>query len=108
MTNTQMRLNGLFTDESFLRANENCGSFEEILCAVRSREPDVSREELDGYLTCVSRMMDGEISDEDLDCVSGGVTFLGACAAITAAVGALSALYGASKEIGKAIYYMTH
>lgn len=109
MITMEERLGDLFSNTEFLEKNANKESFEEIYEAVVTEIPEVTREELESCLVKISKAMDGEeVSEEALDEVTGGVSFLGACAAIAGAGTALSFLYKGGKAIGQGIYYMTH
>lgn len=49
-----------------------------------------------------------ELSEEELNEVAAGLTYLAAAAAIATVMGALNAAEAFGSKVGKAIYYATH
>lgn len=110
MKTMEERLNELFVNPEFLEKNADRGTVDEIFEAVSAEIPEITKKELEDYLITVSKAMStGEVSENDLDNVAGGgITFLGACAAIYGVGCALSVCYKGGKAIGQGIYYLTH
>lgn len=109
MNTVEERLSMLFGNPEFLEKNADKGTMDEIYAAVSAEMPDVTREEMETFLISVSKSMDvGEVSEEALDNVSGGISFLAACAAVAGVGAAVSVCYKGGKAIGQAIYYLTH
>lgn len=109
MNTVEERLNALFGNPEFLEKNADKGNLDEIYAVVSAEMSDITREELEAYLVNVSKAMDsGEMSEEALDNVSGGIGFLAACAAVAGVGAAVGACYKGGKAIGQAIYYLTH
>lgn len=109
MKTMEERLNELFVNPEFLEKNADRGTVDEIFEAVSAEIPEITKKELEDYLVAVSKTMSpDEISENDLDSVAGGISFLGACAAIYGVGCALSVCYKGGKAIGQGIYYLTH
>ena len=105
MTNIE-KLSALFSKENFFEVNKDVASAEEILQIVHKEYPDITAEELDDYLRELSAEMhkldgeDGELKEDDLENVAGGIT-LGTILLIG---GAAYAGYKAGEKIGEFIY----
>ena len=96
MKTVEERLNELFSNREFLEQNKNKGSFDEIYAAVATQMPDITEEELDAYLGKLANGLNaGEMSEDDLDNVSGGI--------IWAAVGTAISIVGGVWTVGTAI-----
>lgn len=107
MENVVEKLNLLFGNQEFLEKNSDLDSIEGIYSAVSAEYPEITIDEMKEYLVLVSKSMhNDEFSEDDLDDVFGGITVLGACAAIAAVGGAVTVCYNGGKAIGKAIYYI--
>lgn len=87
------KVSAVFT-ESFLEKNKDLNDIEQIFAAVVAEDPSITREEFDLFVdTLPDPPAQGEISEADLDNVSGGI-------AIT-----IAGCYIAGMLIGEAIYY---
>ena len=102
MKTMEERLNKLFGDSEFLKKNTDKETLDEIFTAVSAEIPEITKEELEIYLTAVSKSMStGEVSEEDLDHVAGGMSW-------AAAAAMLGLFYKGGYAIGKTIYNLTH
>lgn len=95
MTN---ELNMLFSNTEFVEKNKDLKTREEILAAVAEQIPTVTMADLDAYFDTVNSVMDvteGELKEEALDQVSGGV--------VDKVLAIITFCYGAGYAIGRAI-----
>ena len=81
------------------------GDRDSIIHAIQSRVPEATREEIDTYLTTISShlQMEGDLSEEDLDQVAGGIVITAAVIATALKCVATAATLGGL--IGGAIWY---
>lgn len=98
MKTTDERLNKLFSDKEFLEQNKDHESFEQIYTAVVAQMPDITEAELDAYLCKLAKgLKTGELSENDLENVSGGIVW----EAVGAAIGVVSAVWTVGTAIGR-------
>ena len=106
MTNSE-KLNELFSDAECIASIKDMDNMPAIYAAVSVKIPGVTEEELSDYLHTVSKAMAmGEISESDLDNVSGGFGWGALAAGIGVAatvVGLINGFYKAGEAIGKFI-----
>ena len=110
MKTTVERLNELFSNPAFLEKNARKSTLDEIFEAVSAEIPEITKAELDDYLTAVSKAMaEGEVTESDLDDVSGGGISAAAVVGVVASVvGSVRGCYAIGHEIGRAIYRWSH
>jgi len=105
--NATEKLNQLFSNDEFIKANKDLDNMDAIYAAVLSYDSTITKDELSLYLTEVSKLMgkanDGELSEEDLADVAGGggITFF-------TVISALGGCYKLGEGLGKFIYNLTH
>lgn len=77
MKSVDERLEALFRNEEFLKKVSDKGTMEDLYAAVSTEISDISQEALERYLIAASRAAgdEKEISEDELDDVSGGATF---------------------------------
>lgn len=98
MKTVEERLNDLFSNKEFLEQNKDKGSFGEIYAAVAALVPGVTEEELDAYLGKLANgLKAGELSEDDLENVSGGIVW----AAVGTAIGIVSGVWTVGTAIGR-------
>lgn len=100
------KLAAVLGEQRFYEEHQELEKREDIIAAIQTEVPEATAEEIDAYLTQVSSLLlqeKGEISESELDNVSGGIVVTLAvigtackCVALAATVGGL---------IGSAIYY---
>lgn len=100
------KLNALFSEKEFLEASG--ASFDALYADVVSRIPEVTKEDLAEYVIAVGKAIDknnGELSEDALDDVAGGITLL--AIVVGGVIIGVSAYAGAKVGpwIGEAIYY---
>ena len=76
MKNVYEKIAEVLSDQSFYADNKDVKTPEELLAAVKQYVPEASNEEIDEILTQVSVQLNkenGELTEDDLDDVAGGV-----------------------------------
>ena len=84
------RLDKIFAQPSFYEKNKDVDSFEGIYEAVTEIDPEIEKEELDMYLKQLSKELqnsDDEMSEDDLDNVSGGIALTVGTVFVAAKIG---------------------
>ena len=106
MTNSE-KLNELFSDAEYIASIKDMDNMPAIYASVSVKIPGVTEEELSDYLHTVSKAMAmGEISESDLDNVSGGFgwgALAGGIAAIYGVIKLVNGCYTAGENLGKFI-----
>lgn len=101
--NVEMKLNQLFANQGFLKVNKDLTSLDEIFDVVVKEIPEITKVELDNYLTSLSEAMeknsDDELDEAVLENVSGGAIL----ETLATAAGIITFAYGAGFAIGSAI-----
>ncbi len=107
MNNTE-KLVAIFTPE-FVNENANLSSIDAIYEKVVLIEPAISKREVEEFLIAVSELMHrNELSENDLDEVSGGIGLLAIAAGIVGVCAVFGATYAIGTAIGKTIYNLRH
>lgn len=105
MSEAYEKINSVLGAKGFFEENKDLTTVDEILQKVNETYPEITKEELESFLTEVSMAMHkDELSEADLDQVTGGVTFLTCCIAACVIGGTAYGCYKAGEAIGKAIY----
>lgn len=100
MTATE-KLANIFTP-AFVQENSELSTMDAIYAKVSQIDPEITREELEEFLTSVSKAMnESELSAEDLDSVAGGIGLLAVAGGIAAVAGVFTATYLVGTAIGK-------
>lgn len=106
MKSVEERLNSIFSDRSFLEAHKEADNFESVYAAVKERDSEITRDELQSYLRVVSDYMHSdELSDEALEEVAGGFAVLAIAAGIAEVCGAIGGCTAIGYGIGRFIYH---
>ena len=110
MTNID-KLNELFANDEYIQSIKDLDNMAAIYASVSAKIPGVTEEELSEYLTAVSKAMAaGEISENDLDNVSGGFGWAALGAGIAATYGVVKLINGCytlGENLGKFIGNLT-
>lgn len=101
--NNAEKLVTIFTPE-FVQANADLDSVDAIYEKVAQIAPEIGKDEVVEFLTNVSALMNqDEISENDLDNVSGGIGLLAIAGGIVTVCGVFGATYAVGTAIGKTI-----
>ncbi len=107
---TYEKIGEVLSDQEFYTANAKLEKHEEIIKAVQERVPEATESEVDAFLTEVSDVLlskaeepTGELTEDDLENVSGGIVIT--LAVIGAVVKCVGLAITAGGIIGGAIWY---
>lgn len=110
MTNYE-KLNALFANNEYIEKIKGLDNIDGIYEAVVAEIPEVTKEELTAFLTAISeRMHTGEISEDELENVSGGFGWAALGAGIVVAGGVVALIngfYDMGEHLGKFIGNLT-
>lgn len=102
MTNYE-KLNELFANKAFIEQIKNLDNMRMIHEAVAAEIPGITLEEVEKYLKAVAEAMHtGEISEEEMENVSGGLGWAALLGGIKVA-GAVVALIGGCYKVGESV-----
>lgn len=102
------KLTNIFTAE-FVQANADLDSIDAIYAKVAETNPEITKAELEAFLTTVSDAMhQSELSENDLDSVAGGIGLLAVAGGIVAVCGVFGATYAIGTAIGRCVYNIRH
>lgn len=103
MNTVEERINELFANSDFVDRIRDLDTFDAVFEAVSKEIPDATKSDLDAYFTKIGEHMSkGELTEDDLEDVSGGVIGTLAVLGAVAKLGAyVAACYGVGVVIGK-------
>ena len=98
------KLSVLFSESAFVESIKDLDNLDAVYAAVASKIPEVTKDEVENFLTAIAANVGtGEITDDELDNVSGGIGFLAVVGGAAAVIGLMNGCYTMGNNLGKLI-----